>query len=74
MGKIAVLERGVNEYCYHDWANAKKVFKQSLREIKLIICRPGKANQAVAAARFGGTTTFLGKIGQDTFGKKSIGT
>jgi ribokinase len=28
------------------------------------------ANQAVAAARFGGKTTFLGKIGQDTFGEK----
>lgn len=40
----------------------------------LFFMNPGGkgANQAVAVARLGGTTSFIGKIGNDIFGKQSV--
>ncbi|MDP3914150.1 MAG: ribokinase [Bacteroidota bacterium] len=40
---------------------------------KFLMNSGGKgANQAVAAARLGGTVTFVGKIGDDIFGKQAV--
>ena len=73
VGKIAVLGSVNMDIAYHDWANAK-IGETIIGDQIDYFVGGRRANQAVAAARFGGTTTFLGKIGQDTFGEKSIDT
>ena len=69
MGKIAVLG-SVNMDIVITTGRMPKIGETIIGDqIDYFVGGKG-ANQAVAAARFGGTTTFLGKIGQDTFGEK----
>lgn len=69
MGKIAVLG-SVNMDIVITTGRMPKVGETIIGDqIDYFVGGKG-ANQAVAAARFGGKTTFLGKIGQDTFGEK----